>query len=190
MRDDHIGQKVALAFVYFDYRYQGSLSSESIVASLLRQIASQNPELPTSLVELYMKFKDQNRKPQIQDLKLTLLDACEDFNQVFVAIDALDECDESMRRKSFLPFLATLQQTPKIRLFITSRPHPEDIRKALGAAPQVTVEASDADLKKYLRRRIDESANAEIIDEDFRQNLIETVAKGAQKMYANPIFFK
>ena len=177
---------MALAFVYFDYRDQGSLSSESIVASLLRQVASQNPALPTSLVELYTKFRDQNRKPQIQDLELTLLHVCQEFNQVFVAIDALDECDESMRRKSFLPFLATLQQTPKIRLFIASRPYPEDIRKALGAAPQVTVEASDADLKKYLRRRIDESANAEIIDEDFRQNLIETVAKGAHKMYTDP----
>ena len=177
-----------MAFVYFDYRDQGSLSSESIVASLLRQIASQNPALPTSLVELYTKFKDQNRKPQIQDLELTLSDVCQDFNQIFIAIDALDECEESMRWKSFLPFLKTLQKTPKIRLFITSRPHPEDIRNALGAAPQVTVEASDADLKKYLRRRIDESANAEIIDEDFKQILIETVAKNSQKMYAKPIF--
>ena len=128
----------------------------------------------------------QNRKPQIPDLELTLRHVCQDFEQVFFAVDALDECDESMRRKSFLPFLATLQQTPKIRLFITSRPYPEDIRKALGRAPQVTVEASDADLKKYLRRMIDESANAEIIDEDFRETLIETVAKDAQKMYANP----
>ena len=188
MRDDHIGQKVALAFVYFDYRDQGSLSSDSIVASLLRQVASQIPALPTSLIELYKKFKDQNRKPQIQDLEPTLLHVCQNFNQVFVAIDALDECDEAMRRKSFLPFLATLQQAPKIRLFITSRPYPEDIRKALGAAPQVTVEASDADLKKYLRRRIDESASAEIIDEHFKHNLIETVAKRAQKMYADQIF--
>ena len=133
-----------------------------------------------------MKFRDQDRKPQIQDLESTLLHVCQDFNRVFVAIDALDECDDAMRRKFFLPFLSTLQQTPKIRLFITSRLYPEDIRKALHAAPQVTVEASGADLKKYLRRRIDESANAEIIDEDFRQNLIETIAKGAQKMYADP----
>ena len=184
MRDDYVGQRVAIGFVYFDYRDNGSQSLDNVVASLLRQIASQKSVLPKSLVELYSKFKDQDRKPQIQDLELTLLDVCQDFDQVFIAIDALDECDEGMRRKHFLLFLATLQQTPRIRLFVSSRPHPKDIRRALNPAPQVAVQASDADLRKYLRRRIEESDNADIIDEDFRQHLIETVAKRAQKMYA------
>lgn len=131
-----------------------------------------------------MKFRDRNRKPQIQDLELALLHVCQDFDQVFITIDALDECDEAMRRKTFLPFLARLQQNPRIRLFITSRPHPEDIGKALGPALQVKVQASDADLRKYLRKRIEESSNADTIDEVFRQHLIETVAKSAQNTYA------
>ena len=89
-----------------------------------------------------------------------------------------------MTRKHFMLFLATLQQNPRIRLFITSRPYLEDIRKTFNPTPQVTVQASDADLKKYLRRMIEDSGNADIIDKDFRQHLIETVAKRAQKMYA------
>lgn len=156
-----------------------------MVASLLRQVASQKSVLSIPLVELYTKLREQNRKPQIQDLELTLLHVCQDFDQVFILIDALDECDEAMRQKHFLPFLATLQRTSKIRLFVTSRPYPKDIWKALDTVPQIIVQASDADLRKYLRRRIEDSDNADIIDEDFRQHLIETVAKGAQKMYAN-----
>lgn len=159
-----------------------------MVASLLRQVASQKSGLPTSLVELYTKLREQNRKPQIEDLELTLLNVCQDFDQVFILIDALDECDEAMRRKHFLPFLAILQQTPRVRLFVTSRPYPKDIREALDPVPQISVQASDADLRKYLRRRIEDSGNADIIDEDFRQHLIETVSKGAQKMYANDFF--
>ena len=146
------------------------------------------PALPISLVELYTKLREQNGKPQIQDLELALLHVCQDFDQVFIAIDALDECDEAMRRKHFLPFLARLQQIPRIRLFITSRPYPDDIRKALDLTPQVVVQASDADLRKYLRIVIEHSGNADIIDEDFRQHLIKTVAKGAQKMYADHFF--
>ena len=184
LRDGYDGQRVAISFIYFDYRDQGGQSQENVVASLLRQIASHKSVLPVSLDELCTKFRDRNRKPQIQDLELALLHVCQDFDQVFIAIDALDECDEEMRRKTFLPFLAKLQQTPRIRLFITSRPHLEDIRKALDPALQVKVQASDADLRKYLRKRIEESGNADIIDEDFRQHLIETVAKGAQNMYA------
>lgn len=159
-----------------------------MVASLLRQVASQKSALSIPLVELYTKLREQNRKPQIQDLEFTLLHVCQDFDQVFILIDALDECDEAMRRKSFLDFLVTLQRTSRIRLFVTSRPYPEDVRKALDPVPQISVQASDADLRKYLRRRIEDSGNADIIDEDFRQHLIETVAKGAQKMYANHVF--
>ena len=159
-----------------------------MVASLLRQVASQKSVLSIRLVELYTKLREQNRKPQIQDLESTLLDVCQDFDQVFIPIDALDECDAAMRQKHFLPFLATLQRNSRIRLLVTSRPYPEDVRKALDSVPQISVQASDADLRKYLRRRIEDSGNADIIDEDFRQHLIETVAKGAQKMYANHFF--
>ncbi|CAD6591949.1 MAG: hypothetical protein ASARMPREDX12_005515 [Alectoria sarmentosa] len=186
LRDDHVGQKVAIAFIYFDYRDSESQSLENVVASLLRQVTSQKSILPIPLVELYTKLREQNRKPQIQDLELTLLHVCQDFDQVFIPIDALDECDEAMRRIHFLPFLATLQKTPRIRLFVTSRPFPEDIWKALDPVPQISVQASDADLRKYLRRRIEDSGNADIIDEDFRQRLIETVTKGAQKMFLLP----
>ena len=185
MRDDHVGQNIAIAFVYFDYRDQENQSLENVVASLLRQIASQKSVLPVSLADLHTKLREQNRKPQTQDLELTLLHTCCEFDQVFILIDALDECDEAIRREYFLPFLATLQQTPRIMLFITSRPYPEDIRTALNPAPQITVQASDEDLRKFVRRKIEDSGNARIIDEEFKQHLIETVAKGAQKMYAN-----
>ena len=185
LRDDHIGQKTAIAFVHFDYRDQGSQSLDNTVASLLRQVVSQNSVLPTSLVELYRKLGKQKLKPQIQDFERILLHICQDFDQVFIPIDALDECDEAMRRRHFLPFLAALQKIPSIRLFVTSRPYPEDIRKALHPAPQIHVQASDADLRMYLRRRIEESGNADIIDEDFKQRIIDTVTKGAQGMYVN-----
>lgn len=152
LRDDYDGQRVAISFIYFDYRDQGGQSQENVVASLLRQIASHKSVLPVSLDELCTKFRDRNRKPQIQDLEFALLHVCQDFDQVFIAIDALDECDEAMRRSSFLLFLAKLQQKPRIRLFITSRPHLEGMRKALDPALQVKVQASDADLRKYLRK--------------------------------------
>ena len=158
-----------------------------MVASLLRQVISQKSVLPTLLVELYTKLGEQKRKPPIQDLERILLHICQDFDQVFFAIDALDECDEATRRKYFLPFLAALQKIPRVRLFVTSRPYPEDIRKALDPAPQIHVQASDADLRMYLRRRIEDSGNADIIDEEFKQHLIDTVTKGAQKMYVNHV---
>lgn len=185
MREEYVGQNVAICFVYFDYQEQRSQTPENVVASLLRQVVSQKPVLPPSLLELYTKFGEQDRRPQIQDLELTLLHVCRNFDQVFIAIDALDECDEATSRKRFLLFLATLQQTPSLRLFVTSRPHPEDVRRAFESAPQIVIEASDADLRKYLRKRIEDSGSADIIDEDFEQRLVETIAKGAQKMYAH-----
>ena len=132
-----------------------------------------------------MKFGKQNPRPQVEDIELTLLDVCQNVDQIFIAIDAPDECDERTSRKRFLRFLATLQHNPSIRLPVTSRPYPKDIQKAFDPAPQITVEASDAGLRKYLRRRIEDSSSADIVDEGFKQHLVETIAKGAQKMYAD-----
>ncbi|KAL9076365.1 MAG: hypothetical protein Q9161_001081 [Pseudevernia consocians] len=186
LRYEYVGQKAAIGFVHFDYQDQRSQSPENVIARLLRQVASQHPVLPPSLLELYVKFGKQNPRPQVEDLELTLLDVCQNVDQIFIAIDALDECDERTSRKRFLRFLATLQQNPSIRLFVTSRPYPKDIQKAFDSAPQITVEASDADLRKYLRRRIEDSSSADIVDEGFKQHLVETIAKGAQKMFLLP----
>lgn len=168
--------------MYFDYRDQDHQSPEVMVGSLLKQIASVATGFHRSLVELYDNHKSQQKQPPLQELEKALLFSCEDFSQVFIVIDALDESNEAKHRNNILQILTNLQQRPNVRLFITSRFRPQDTTKAFNSAAQILIEANSSDLRKFLSKVVENSAAADIIEEAFKTELVERIARGAQKM--------
>jgi hypothetical protein len=181
LRSTFTGQDVAIAFFYFDYHDQGYQSPANVVASILKQLASQKSILPLAVTELHKRFEKQQDHPQLQDLETTLLLTCQEFRQIFIIIDALDECDAKMHRKSFLKVLKELQNA-SVRVFVTSRPHPDDIKQELCASPIITVEASNSDIRKYLAHKIDQDGDKDLIDELLKKDIVTSIANGAQGM--------
>ena len=185
LRDNFLGQKVVVAHLYFDYRIQDYQSTENMVASLLKQLAIPLRKLPMAMLELHQRLQSQQRRPKQQELEQALLLTCREYDRVFVVIDALDECDVRGHRKYFLKALHNLQTESCTSIFITSRSYPEDIKKALENAPQISIGAEDYDLQRYIAREIDNSDNVDVIDDSFRNEIITRVSHGAQKMYVD-----
>jgi hypothetical protein len=184
LRSTFIDQDVATAFFYFDYRDQDYQSPANVVASILKQVASCKSSLSRPIVELYERFEKQQGRPQLQDLKATLLLTCREFHHIFMIFDALDECDAKEHRKSFLEFLKDLEKS-SIRVFVTSRPHPYDIKQYLDASPKIMIEASDSDIKKYIAYKIDQGGDTDLIDEPLKEEIVTTIVNGAQGMCVN-----
>ena len=182
LRDKRANEDFAIAFLYFDYRDQTSQSPENMVASLVRQVAENKPSIPSPVMGLYSKFGSQSKNPQLEDLERTLMMTCLDFEQTFIIIDALDECDESNHRRVFLGVLERMSKRRDIRLLLTSRPHPQDIRNALKSGLQICIEANDMDLRAYLSDQLDSSGATDFIDNAFKAEIIERITNGAQKM--------
>lgn len=187
LRDHFFAQNVAIAHLYLDYRDQERQSPENMAASVLRQLAMAKATIPQPLIELHQRLKGQQRKPQQQDLEQTILAICQDFDRVFIIIDALDECDINVHRTRFLEFLKFLRQKTSVSLFLTSRPYPEDVKKVFEDCAQITIKAEDADLRKYISKEIQRSEAADDIDEDFRREIVEKIVLGARHMYVNTI---
>jgi hypothetical protein len=183
-RNDFTGQDIGVAFFYFDYRDQDNQSPANVVASIVKQLASQKSPLPRSVVELHKRFEKQQDRPQLKDLETTLLHTCQEFHRNFIIIDALDECARS-HRMSFLQVLRDLERA-SVRLIVTSRPHPDDIKRNMDAFPQITIEASDSDIKKYVAERIDQDDVAvDLLDESLKEEIVRDIANGAQGMYVD-----
>jgi hypothetical protein len=172
---------VAITFFYFDYNDQDYQSPANVVAGILKQLASQISTLPLPIAELHERFEKQRDQLQLQDLETTLLLAFREFRQIFFIIDALDECDAKKHRKSFLKVLKDLENT-SARVFVTSRPHPDDIKQALRASPRITVEAGDSDIRKYLAHKIGEDGDMDLIDEPLKEEIVTNIANRAQGM--------
>lgn len=176
-------QKAGLAHFYFNYQERRNQSSEVVFASLLEQLAMSKTEIPKPVLELRQRTESQQRDFQQQNLEHAILLMCADFDQVFIVIDALDECDNE-QRKSLIRALANLQKKSSVRIFLTGRPHSgQEITRKLGAPLQVKIGATDSDLRVYLSSKIDDSDNVDVIDEEFKEEIISQIIQAAHKMY-------
>ena len=154
-----------------------------MLASLLKQLAIPLPKLPKPVLELHKRLSNLEKRPQQLDLEQAIFSTCEEYDRVFIIIDALDECDAKNHRKDFLKALNTLHAHSNFSIFITSRSYPEDIKKNLKSAPQIIIGAHDDDLERYISREIESSDSIDEIDEDFKTEIITSISQAAQKMY-------
>ncbi|KAL8715136.1 MAG: hypothetical protein Q9220_001093 [cf. Caloplaca sp. 1 TL-2023] len=157
-----------------------SHSIEHVTASLLKQILSAQASIPPAISTLYQKFSKQQRAPPQQDLMHALSAMCCGHRRVFIVVDALDEC-ESKHRREFLKLLDELKET--VNIFITSRPHIDDLAKIFEPLFLVEVKAHDSDLWKYIAQEIECSEAHDEIDSAFKEEIIEKVISRAQSMF-------
>lgn len=182
LKDSLVNTKAAFAHFYFNYQNRDRFSAEIVFRSLLKQLLIFCAKLPKQILELHRRAKSQERPLQLEDLVQALQFICADFDHTFLIIDALDECDKE-QRKAILRGLSSLQKKSSIRIFLTGRPHlDDDIRRSFGAPLQVEIGAADSDLEIYLSMKIDDSDNVDVIDEDFKAEIVVKITQGARQM--------
>ena len=162
--------------MYCDYQDQGQQTSENILGSLLQQLARQISPLPMALLDLYKKCRLREGPPK-EEMERLLLDVCREFGRCFIIVDALDECEAQTSRKAFLKSLKALSS--RASLFITSRPHLQDIEQSLSTFSRISIQAQESDIRKYLTLTIQEdSCAADLIDESLRDEIVQHLTQG------------
>src|ERR1700730_5506958 len=124
-------QPSAFAYFFFDGK-DGQKESQnvgSLIRSLIRQFSATYGGVPTVLTKLYYSCHDGGSQPSVESLQATLLLILEAFDDVYIVLDALDECSE---RTAVLKWIkqTTSWRKRKLHLLATSRPE-EDIAKDL-----------------------------------------------------------
>ena len=131
---------------------------------------------------LHKELEQQNRRPSFDDLKRLLAALCIQYARVYIVVDALDEC-EAIQRRLLLPVLESLPNSIT-RLFVTSRPNNEDISQSFGKAPQITIAASELDLRQYITERMEEDRDfIKSLTPELKEKITSTVSAKASGMY-------
>lgn len=184
---DHIYEQPSssahgLAYYYFDFVDQHTQTPTNLVGSLLRQLASQATSFPEPLVHFHQRFKEDEAHGSTFELLLILKGVCKRFERCFIIIDALDECEKSYRAEA-LRILTDLRMAP-VQMFVTTRPHPYDIKHHFKDIENIEVAASEADIRTYCLRKIDESDDTrELVDDELRAEITSKISRNAQGMY-------
>lgn len=117
-----------LLYFYFDFSDTKKQSLENAVRSLISQLYDKRVELRQYLDSLYTSCTGGQRQPSNDELQSTLQDMLRDVREVWVVLDALDECQirKVHPSENLLQWIEGLRDSQmNIHLLVTSRQEQE-----------------------------------------------------------------
>lgn len=141
---------ICLAYIYCNSRRKEDQKIDDLLASLLKQLSQKRASLPKEVKTLHDKHKSNRTRPTLEEISKILNHVVADYSQVFVIIDALDECEASDGcRATLLTEIFNLQTVSEANVFATSRFIPEVNEKFKGSV-SLEIRATDEDVSAYL----------------------------------------
>ena len=133
----------------------------NFMSSILADLCTQTSDLPDPVKELYLKCNNGHREPLLSDLLCVFLAVVPLFDDVFVVIDALDECPtKDDERQELLKTIERIHDhsAMNLHLIVTSRRH-YDIEAVLGlltglVAISIESTMTDDDIKMYIQSEV------------------------------------
>lgn len=124
----------------------------------------------------------EDRSPTLEEIYTVLLAALNSFPRVFLIFDALDECEKE--RKTFLRLLRRMA-SDGANIFVTSRPHPQDIQDFFHDTRKIDLSAKEEDIRTYIQEMIDQNSRAKILlrKNELRNRIVPELVECSNGMY-------
>ncbi|KAL5343368.1 hypothetical protein BJX70DRAFT_393936 [Aspergillus crustosus] len=150
------GRRIMLTYFYFDFCDANRQDPEDMLRSVVSQLVSQCSRLDASVDDLFVAKAAGGRQSTFQGLLQILRGFMQERDEVFLVLDALDECVDKPRLWDFLREIDTWDT--RLHLLITSQQDDETESqfKRLKCGIKIPIQASfvDADIRSYVRERL------------------------------------
>ena len=165
---------IGLAYIYCDYRDQTQQTTQNIYGTILKQLLRALPSIPEELTEILLKSHREKIPPELGQLRDILRITSKFFDQIYICLDALDECEHVDQ------LLSSLKQIPSsIRLFSTGRKHVKSIvQRYFEDTQTILIEAKESDIRILIQEKVNEDRmkDPEIMDAKLEQDIIEKIS--------------
>jgi ankyrin repeat domain-containing protein 50 len=159
-----LNDKVGVAFAYFKYDSPASQHPSQVVSTFIKQLCWKKEQIPQYLLDFYHTYDWDVRIPAFDKYKDNFFRLAKSFDQIFVVVDALDECQQEeqngiFNREQIINFIFDLTDgTPCAKVFLTSR-RETDIRDALARhqTPTIQIEVRNVteDINAYVNDHVE-----------------------------------
>lgn len=146
-------------YFYFSANDHRRVGDQSLLSSLLFQMCSLSKAIPEKLIML-SDFAG-GRQPSFQLLFRAVAVAVQSFRQIFIVIDALDECSDSRRLKATLRGMMNWD-LDKLHLFLSSRPFGsiQAFIQEIGRSRYIfTTESNHRDVQAFIHRELSQTTD-------------------------------
>jgi ankyrin repeat protein len=176
---------IGIAYLYCDFRQQDRQKVERLLASLLKQLAQGLPYLPESVKSLYDSHKDKRTQPTFNEISGALQSVSALYSRIFIAIDALDECQASDGcRTRLLTEIFAFQEKSRTNIFTTSRFIPE-ISEHFKDSIQLEIRANDHDVQRYLEGHMSQLPRCVLSSSELQDEIKAEIIRAVDGMYVN-----
>lgn len=161
---------------------------ESILGSLLAQLAQEHTPLPTMVRDMQERHRAYSTSPTLSDILMALSEISKTYRSIYVILDALDECSDEVR----WALLEKIQELePTVHLLVTSRSL-ESIEEELRDFEQLQIKANKADLELFIDQHIKKNKNLQRVVQKspaMSDDIKDAVVTTAEDMYSSLVVF-
>ena len=183
-----------MAYYYFDFRDSKKQDCYGLVSSLVSQLSAESNSCYDVLSKLYSEYSRGVRKPDIDSLKKCLADmlGLPEQGQIYIIVDALDECPNFPGRPSPREEVLELVEElvhlklPNVHLCVASRPE-MDIRMVLESLTSLKTSLHDEngqkqDIIDYIKSVVRSDRNMRRWREEDQYLVIDTLSQNVNGM--------
>jgi hypothetical protein len=168
----------ALAYFYYDFSEEDNKKNISaMLRSLLGQLACQTDSLKPEIDSLYVQCGSGSRSPSEEEVGDTLWKFIENFDRVYVVVDALDESAE----RDEIP--AILAGSHKLRVLIASRFN-DDIKEAIRqySCVEIPIGSQIDDIRVHIKSRLEHDRKIPKLRPSDKSRIEEVLANNSDGM--------
>ncbi|KAF3132923.1 hypothetical protein TWF594_009432 [Orbilia oligospora] len=150
-----------LLYFYFDYKDVDKQSLEGMLRGLISQLYYRSRRSSGVLESCFASYHDGKDQPTCQSLRMTFLSMAEKTGEIWLVLDALDECNREKRKELMLWIneINARSEERNIHLLITSRPEADiesEVRKCITESCIISIrsELISEDIDAYIKCRV------------------------------------
>jgi len=177
-----------VAYFYFDFNTSAKQEVSTCVSSLVGQLCAQLSKLPSPVLQAYDRCNKGNLQPSLSELIQILVHVIEDLENVFIVIDALDECPKDGERDQLLVAISDIKaiSAGNIHILVTSRREPdiEDAVLPLVTVPVIPLQGSyvDMDIQMHISHQLATDPKLKKWSIEVKEEIESALTKGANGM--------
>jgi len=148
-----------------------------MLGAILKQLLERDG-IPEPVRQAFRKEKRGfgGRAVQLLDLVNILKTTVASLAEVFICIDALDECLPDNRRELLESLQDIIKASPNVRVFLSGRPHIwGEIKRYFPEAVMIPVIPTVGDIERYLEIRLDRDTTPGAMDDNLRAEIMRVI---------------
>ncbi|OJD10599.1 hypothetical protein AJ78_08434, partial [Emergomyces pasteurianus Ep9510] len=179
-------QGLGLAFLYCDHKSRLLQTVEYFLGAIIRQIVERRLAIPEDIKTQFQENRGKGPSASSKCLPGLLKSLANECSEVYIVIDALDECIDKNGNSIWNCLLKELKHSASnLHLLCTSR-EIDDVSGILAESSSIDVRADDVDIQSYIQKQIhDNNTLSQLCKKDptLKDRILETVTPKADGMF-------